>query len=169
MVEKKDEDFKTHYVVNATGIQVVKTKLTGVIPAIPMESIKFYSTWILTEKTQHEIPSSEVMKVAKLIRKKRHYYNLQSIFRVHEPEGHPTWEQRAYYILMGRGKKDGVVLGFLYYLANTSYVMGIWPAENVKRYEMTDKNARQNLFLTDLKKFQNPKLWKEVYFFTPPL
>ena len=173
MVEKRDEDFKTHHIVNATGIQAVKTKLTGVIPAFLEESIKFYDAWKLMEDLPL-IPFKEVGKISILVRKKRHYYILPSITRVHESERlmkmSMEMSQQAYYFLLGRAKKDEVVLGFLYHSRSkdTSIVMGIWPTENRKRYEMTDKDERQNLFLSDLKEFQKPKLWREVYLFTAP-
>jgi len=170
MVLPGDENtLLTNYIVNATGIQIIRTKLRGVIPVSPMERIEFFSVWVIIYKhTEHVIPSGEVMKVAKLAKKKRHYYWLQSITRVYEPKNAPNWKQIAYYILLGR-EKDDRVIGYLLYLVNTSYVMGIWPERNAVPYIEAGPDKRQALFLSELKKFQNPKLWKEVYFLTTPL
>ena len=173
IIMMRDEDLKTNYFVDATGIQAVISRLTGVIPPIPVDSIKFYSAWILTEDTENNkiTNNNEIYKITKLVRKKRHYHYLDSIVAIYEPEGQPTWKkwvQWAYYIFLGRERSHGSVLGFLYYIAEPSYVMGIWPAENVKRYENIDKNERQNLYLADLKKFQRPKFWDGVYILLMP-
>lgn len=154
------------YIVNATGIQVITSKLTGIIPAVPEESIKFYNAWNLIWGKTPQISQKEFIKISTLVRKKRHYYIFQSITRVQAPEHITGFREELYSILLGRGKIDDVVRGFLYYSKQDfAIVMGIWPTENRKRYEMTDEDERQNLFLSDLKEFQKPKLWEEVYYF----
>lgn len=161
--------FANQYKLWATGSQLVKTALYGVPPLIEEEWIAFYSTWlIITEKDQHLIGHKDILKVASLTRKQSHYHAFLGIETVVEPLKHPTWKQNGYKAVLGRKRKDLELMGFLLYLADDSYVMGIWPVDKRTRYEQIDKSELQKLFRREIKDFTNPKLWKGVYLFTQP-
>lgn len=164
---EEEYDPESHYVFMAPGSKLVKTALYGIPPLKEEEYILFYSTWkFSTEKDHILIGHKDFLKLASLTRKKPHYHAFQGIKGVKEPWNHPIWEQLGYKAVLGRKRKDLELMGFLVYLADESYVMGIWPFDNRTRYEQTDKSELQTLFRREIKDFTNPKLWKGVYLFT---
>ncbi|MFX0018573.1 MAG: hypothetical protein ACFFAK_01175 [Promethearchaeota archaeon] len=170
----EEYDPESQYVLIATGSQVAQTALTGVPPLKEEERIYFYSTWlIIPEKGNSGFDSlleyniKDVLKVKALTAKKSHYALFTSIENLVEPLFHHGWESRGYIALLGQ-RKEGELKGFLLWIGQPAYVMGIWPIENHTHYKQTDKNKLQSLLQKDIKDFTNPKLWKQVYMFNHP-
>lgn len=165
-------DQRSHYMLNATGSQAVKTALHGFFLRKKEESIIFYSTWLfLAEKDLHLIKYKDFVKIALLTKQKLDYKVYQSIINVLEPSIHPKWEQTGYIAVLGRKKKTHELMGFLIFVVDDtyeSYVMGIWPIHNHIRYEQVDKSELQSLFQREIKDFTKPKLWSLVYLFLQP-
>lgn len=164
----------SQYAILATGSNIAQTALTGVPPVGEEERICFYSMWlIIPEKGNSGFDKlllyniKDVIKVKSLTAKKNHYHLFTSIEKLIEPHFHHGWEARGYVSLLGR-RKEGDLKGYLLWIGENPYVMGIWPIENRASYEQTDNSKLQKLLESEVNDFTKPKLWKAVYMFNWP-
>jgi len=167
--EKYDVD--THYKLLATGCAVVLTALTGDPSGKDEESIFFSATMpLIVEKGKENsrliiYNIKDLLKVKSLTAKKSHYYLLSEIYNVVKPK---LWDlglpYKGYIALLGR-RRDGELRGYLLLAINRSWVMGIWPTENLTLFEKSDKTELQGVFKSEINDFTKPKLWKSVFMF----
>ena len=157
------------YVLITPNSDLVLTALTGVPPPKEENRIYFYSTWlIIPEKGNDGFDKllnynvKDILKVKSLTAKKSHFHLFTGIDKIMEPLFHHGWEEMGYVALLGR-RRDGELKGYLLWIGEHPYVMGIWPIENRKRYEETDEGELQSLLESEINDFRNPKLWKGVY------
>jgi len=162
------------YIFRAPNSDIALTALTGVPPVKEENTIYFYSMWtIIPEKGNSGFDKllnyniKDLLKVKSLTARKSNYYLFTGTIKITEPLFHHGWEERGYVALMGE-KKDGELRGYLLWIGEHPYVMGIWPSENRTRYEETDNSELQNLLQSEIHDFRNPKLWRGVFMFNLP-
>lgn len=167
----EEYDPKTQYTILATGAQAAQTALTGVPPVKEEENIYFYSMWlIIPEKGNKGFDRlltyniKDVIKTKSLTAKKKHYYLFTSIHKIIEPLFHHGWQARGYVSLLGK-RIEGDLKGYILWIGENPYVMGIWPIQNRTHYKQIDSSELQNVLQSEINDFTKPKLWKAVYMF----
>jgi hypothetical protein len=171
----EEYDSKTQYAIVSTGAQVAQSSLTGALPVKGEERILFYSMWlIIPEKGNNGHDKlltyniKDVIKIKSLTAKKNHYRLFTGINQVIEPQFHHGWQARGYIGLLGK-RSEGDLKGYILWIGDNPYVMGVWPIENRTLYEQTDINKLQSLLEREINAFTKPKLWKAVYMFNHPI
>lgn len=164
----------THYKFLAPGCAIALTAITGDPSGKNEESIFFSAAMPLIVEQGKENSRlliyniKDLLKVKSLTGKKSHYYLFTGIDNVVEPK---PWDldlsYKGFIALLGR-RRDGELRGYLLLAINRSYVMGIWPAENLTLFEKNDKTELQGVFKSEINDFTKPKLWKSVFMFNHP-
>jgi len=167
-------DVDTHFKLLATGCALALTALTGDPSGKDEESIFFSATMpLIVEKGKDNsglliYNIKDLLKVKSLTAKKSHYNLFTGIDNVVKPK---LWDlglsYKGYIALLGR-KRDGELRGYLLLAINRSWVMGIWPTENLTLFEKNDKTELQGVFKSEINDFTKPKLWKSVFMFNHP-